>query len=302
MLPIFFTLKGKLMVNSVTSRCPKALVVCVVLCWFGCASDLFPAQPLHEFAYRDVQIALLSFEGRAVAGASIYGYCPDFNLIWPTTDREDTKNDPRQHHFLWKEAYLGKTGRDGMIAARVPPGRWSFFACARWPNTEKNSRIVAAWSEYVEPQPGSQIVIRPSVKKSWSFQASNTRPLTHKRFFLKPDHLPIWVPVDAPMLPRVTFEISKKGQLDVWSEGDGDQKNPAFALHWGKLCSETSTKNCSPVEDGAVLNVTGGQGQTSLSWLFRGAYGLTGRMHPKGTGSILLSPGKYGSPSGITGS
>lgn len=246
-----------------------------------------------EFAYRNIRISLYTLKGKPVSGARIYGYCPGFHLIWPSTERTGKGKDQRQDDLPWQETYFGRTGPDGTIVARIPPGRWAFFACGCWPDTGRVKKIVAAWSNYVEPTPDSQIVLRPTVKKNWSFEAPGTKPLRHNCFFLKPDHLPIWIPVEAPLPPQVMFEIPEKGQMHLWGQGNRDQGNPAFALHWGEFNSKTPDGMRQPVESPATLKLQGGQGQTSLFWFLHRQYGLTGRIRLGKLETALLSPGEY---------
>ncbi len=256
-------------------------------------SDSGSSESLPEFAYRNIRIGLNTLQGKPVSGARIYGYCSNFHLIWPSTAQTGKGKDRRQDDFPWLETYFGKTGPDGTIIARVPPGRWAFFACGCWPNTGRVKKIVAAWSDYVEPVPDSQIILRPTVKKNWSFEASGTKPLSHNRFFLKPDHLPIWIPVEAPLPPQVMFEIPEKGQMDLWGQGNSDRVNPAFALCWGKFNSKTPDGMRQPVDAPATLTLRGGRGRTSLFWFLHRQYGLTGRIRLGKLETALLSPGEY---------
>lgn len=251
------------------------------------------ADPMPEFAYRTVRIGLHTLGGKPVPGARVYGYCPGFHLVWPRTERFSKGTDQHQNDLPWQEEYLGRTGPDGMVTARIPPGRWAFFACGTSPHNGPTKKIVAAWTDYAQVASDSKILLRPTVEKHWSFKAPGTGALRHRRFFLRPEHLPIWVPVGVPRARKVTFEIPDTGSLNLWGQGDIYHKDPAFSLYWGKLGSASPDGTVQTNKAPATMTLQASRGLTSLYWFLHGQYGLTGQIRLGTAGTALLSPGEY---------
>ncbi|HEY2760962.1 MAG TPA: hypothetical protein VGI75_09465, partial [Pirellulales bacterium] len=161
-----------------------------ILGWLSICSGnrtVFAAVSLPEFTYREISVRFVLADGTPVAGGSIYGFCRDLNLVWPRRDHEvEGRND-----VLWSESFLAKTGADGSIKAKIPPGRWGFFAVGISPRS--SSSVVAAWSDYREPTSGEVIRIAPDLAKSWTLCTTDGKVLSPKKIFLKPDGFPAWI-------------------------------------------------------------------------------------------------------------
>src|SRR5690242_4527926 len=86
-----------------------------------------PTKPLAEFAYRTLTLRCSRADGTPPAGASVYGFCRDLNLIWPRRD----DNEAERNSVVWQSSYLHQTAADGAARITVPPGKWAFFAVGK---------------------------------------------------------------------------------------------------------------------------------------------------------------------------
>ncbi|MHC4604299.1 MAG: hypothetical protein ACYS6W_13315, partial [Planctomycetota bacterium] len=174
---------------------PAALLVSVF------AASAIPAETVDEFAYRKIRVELVDNDGRPLRGASVYGYCRDLHLLWP-------RINGNQYSQPWDESYLGNTDELGILSGQVPSGRWAFAACG----LSAKNHVVIGWTDF-EPLPAhGQVRIRPKVIRTWSFRVPGTGQsrdglVRHQRLFLRPRHLPIFIPVSIPSQDVITFEL-----------------------------------------------------------------------------------------------
>src|SRR5262245_29770069 len=94
--------------------------------WIVSAGVATAGEVLPEFAYQEFTIRFVHADGTPVAGASVYGFCREFNLIWPRNDEFPEKMSP-----LWRPSFVATTDKHGSAAVKVPAGRWGFFAAGR---------------------------------------------------------------------------------------------------------------------------------------------------------------------------
>ena len=251
------------------------------------AASATPAEALDEFAYRKIQVAFLDIDGSPVSGASVYGYCRNLHLLWPRI------ND-HQYSKPWQESYLGNTGQAGILSGQVTSGRWAFVACG----LSAGNHVVAGWTDF-EPLPrDGQIRIRPKVIRKWSFTIPDTGQssdglVRHQRLFIRPKHVPIFIPVSIPSQDVITFELPASASFELWGQGAGIARTPAFVLNWGQMDSNTSDGERKLPGQVAILNFQGRRGRASLSWSRPWDHSLTGTVPIIIPSRMLLSPGAY---------
>src|ERR1700733_7761917 len=122
---------------------------------------LFAGEVLPEFAYREVTLHVTQVDGTPVPGASIYGFCPGLNLVWPRKAHKVEGHDD----VLWQESFLGRTGADGSIKAMVPPGYWGFFAAGQ--SVRQPGMVIATWTDFRMRESGEEIRLAPAISKHW---------------------------------------------------------------------------------------------------------------------------------------
>jgi hypothetical protein len=260
---------------------PAALLVSVF------AASATAAEVLDEFAYRKIRVEVVDNDGRPLRGASVYGYCRDMHLLWP-------RINGNQYSQPWHESYLGNTDKAGVLAGQVPSGRWAFAACG----LSAKKHVVAGWTDF-EPLPGhGQVRIQPKVMRSWSFRVTSTGQswdslVRHQILFLRPTHLPIFIPVSIPSQDVITFEFPDSASFELWGQGAGRARTPAFVLNWGQIDSKMSDGERKLPGQVAILNFEGRRGRASLSWSRPWDHSLTGTVPIIIPSKILLSPGAY---------
>ncbi len=251
------------------------------------AASATPAETLDEFAYRKIRVKLVDKKGRGVSGASVYGYCRDMHLLWPRI------ND-NQYSQPWQESYLGNTDETGVLTGQVPSGRWAFVACG----LSARNHVVAGWTDF-EPLPADgQVRIRPKVIRKWSFKVTSTGQswdgsVRHKKLFLRPRHLPIFIPVSIPPRDVITFELPAGASFELWGQSAGRAKSPAFVLNWGQMDSKTGDGERKLPGQVSILNFEGRRGRASLFWSRPWDHSLTGTVPIIIPSKMLLSPGAY---------
>ncbi len=261
----------------------RSLVLALAFFWSATVQIAFAAEILPEFAYRDISLKFTSTDGKPISGASIYGFCRELNLIWPRQDRlVKNRND-----ILWDESFLGKTGVDGMVKAKVPPGKWGFFALA-----QTNGTVSAGWSDFRERPAGEIVRLAPTATKHWTLCSANT-VLTPKRLFLKPQGFPIWISASmAAATESVQMEIPP-GNFQLWAEGDATADHPGFAMSWGSPNSQIADGKISSPEKTAVVQCKGGKGQVTFRWARRQSFGLEGQLRLCDNATVLLTAGMF---------
>src|SRR5438046_2510454 len=73
-----------------------------------------PPQALAEFVYRDFTLRVTRADGTPLAGATVYGFCPDLNLIWPRAGDEADRTG-----VIVDTAMVQKSGDDGTLKVTV---------------------------------------------------------------------------------------------------------------------------------------------------------------------------------------
>jgi len=251
------------------------------------AASATAAETLDEFAYRKIRVEFVDKESRPVSGASVYGYCRDMHLLWPRI------ND-NQYSQPWQESYLGNTDEAGILAGQVPSGRWAFVACG----LSAKNHVVAGWTDFEPLPPDGQVRIQPKVIRSWSFRVTSTGQsgdglVQHKRLFLRPIHLPIFIPVLVPPRDVIKFELPSSASFELWGQSADRFRTPAFVLNWGQMDSETSDGERKLPGQVSILNFEGRRGRASLSWSRPWDHSLTGTVPIIIPSKMLLSPGAY---------
>jgi hypothetical protein len=247
----------------------------------------FADDALRGFEYREITINFVQSGGTPVAGASIYGFCREFNLLWPRRDHEMAgRND-----VIWDESFLGKTGLDGSVKVTVPPGKWGFFAAARSPKGDGG--VVAAWTDFRQPSGGETVRLSATVEKRWTFCSAASNALDLKQIFLKPSGYPIWIPVNlAPMGEPKQIELSD-GRMEIWADGDATGVQPGFALAFGEVNNRMSDGNILPTGSAEAIDCHGGTGRAALSWTRWGDFGLQGELKLSDNAQVLFSRGNF---------
>jgi len=226
-------------------------------------------------------------DGNPVAGASIYGFCRDLNLIWPrpVDDRQWAGPD------VWLHSYLGQTDANGKIHAKIPPGAWSFFAAASLPGDSPTALVV--WSDFREPAPGETIQLAPTARKTWTFCLPNGMAASPKQLFFKPVGLPIWIPVTGTDSSQPWQVELSAGRFELWGTADATAAQPGFVLAWGTLNDKTPDGKILPPGKTALLEFKGGGGRSQLAWSSWYNFGLEGSVALAKDAKIGISPGDY---------
>jgi len=249
------------------------------------AGAVTPALP--EFAYQKVTLNVVQADGSPVAGATIYGFCTNLNLVWPRamTDAQWSETN------IWHRSYFGKTDKNGKIEATIPPGKWAFMATAHLPGNTPKALVV--WTNYLEPKPGESIRLAPAIVKNWSFCAPNGQVLEPKQLFFKPQGLPIWMPVGAePSDQPWQVELSA-GNVNVWGEADAIGAMPGFALSWGMLSNLIPDGKIRLPGNTVQVDFKGGDGRAQLRWSSLHNYALDGQINLAKNAKVVISPGDF---------
>src|SRR5690242_12255436 len=112
-------------------------------------------ETLPQFAYRGFTVRFVGADGKPVAGASLYGFCREYNLIWPRTDEDFSERTSP----LWQSSFLAKTDKDGTAVVKAPPGKWGFFAAGR----SEDGTLVAGWTDFRDRDAKATVQIESSV-------------------------------------------------------------------------------------------------------------------------------------------
>src|SRR5438093_8765597 len=120
-----------------------------------CTASAF-GSALPDFAYREFHVRLVREDGQPVAGAKIYGFCRELNLVWPRLNEEEAE----RNSTIWQESFLEKTDNDGRVKVRVPPGKWGFFAVGRCGET-----VAAGWSDFRQREAGERVELKTTAAK-----------------------------------------------------------------------------------------------------------------------------------------
>ena len=252
----------------------------------GVCLRALPAEALREFTYRELNLTVVRADGRPMAGASVYGFCRELNLLWPRIDTEvGGRND-----LIWHQSCPGKTGANGSVKVTVPPGKWGFFAAGR--AAGGRGTVVAAWTDFREWQAGEKIRLTPTVRKKWTFCSPDGAALALKRVFLRPEGFPIWIPVGLPPGTESLGVEMIAGGLQVWGTGDAPRNRQGFALSWGTVNEQTPEGKLLAPEKAAVIECRGGGGRAALSW-FRSGFGLEGEIALSDEATVLMTPGAF---------
>ncbi len=254
-----------------------------------------PPQALPEFVYRDLTIRVTRADGTPVAGAAVYGFCPDLNLLWPRADEEADRTDA-----IVDPSSVQKSGADGTVKVTVPPGKWGFFAVAR-----SGASTLAAWSDFHERAAGETVTLAPIAgTKHWTLSAPGHDSLKPRLLLLKPQSFPMWLAINAD---EVDLDLSA-GPARLWASGNATSKDtPGFAIDFGALSRETPEGKLSAGKLLAMLNCAGGGGHAKLAWSRYQQPGLEGSIDLASNATVLLSPGpmllgyQRPLPDGLTG-
>ena len=239
------------------------------------------------FAFHQVTIQVAQAGGQPVAGASLYGFCRELNLIWPRPKSDAEWADVN----VWHQSYLGKTDSHGRITANIPPGKWAFFATAILPGDSPKALVV--WTNYREANPDETIQLAPTTLKSWSFCLPNGLPATPKDLFFKPTDLPIWIPVKSGASGSSWQVEMSAGTMGIWGAGDSAGQQPGFALNWGTLNAASPNGKILPAGKSATMEFKGGQGRSAMTWSALHNYGLEGELALDLNAKVVLSTGDY---------
>jgi hypothetical protein len=254
-----------------------------------------PPQALPGFVYRDFTLRVARADGTPLAGATVYGFCPDLNLIWPRAGDEADRTGA-----IVDIATVQKTGNDGSVKVTVPPGKWGFFAVGR-----NGPAILAAWSDFRDRGAGETVTISPLAQtRHWTLSAGGDDVLKPRRLFLKPPSFPMWLSIDAD---SVDADLSG-GPVHLWaSRGATTTDSPGFALDFGTVNHDQSDGKLSAGKSVAALICKGGGGHAKLEWCRYQQVGLEGTIELAANATVLMSPGpmllgyQRPLPNGMTG-
>jgi hypothetical protein len=270
------------------SRRCRWLAYLVVVLASACLSSLAAiAKILPAFAYREITVSVVQADGNPVAGASIYGFCRDLNLVWPrpVDDREWAGPD------VWLHSYLGQTDANGKIRAKIPPGAWSFFAAASLPGDSPTALVV--WSDFREPTSGETIQLAPTARKTWTFCLPNGTPASPQQLFFKPAGLPIWIPVTGTSAGQPRQVQLSAGRFELWGAADATAAQPGFVLAWGALDDKIPDGKILPQGKTALLEFKGGGGRSQLAWSSWHNFGLEGSVALAMDAKVGISTGDF---------
>ena len=94
-------------------RFASIAVICTLLVR---AQPLSAATALPEFAYRQLTVRFVGADAKPLAGASIYGFCRELNLLWPRRDDAEVERNT----YFWQDEFLEKTDASGTVKVTVP--------------------------------------------------------------------------------------------------------------------------------------------------------------------------------------
>jgi hypothetical protein len=209
------------------------MMLAAVGIWVVAAGVAPAGEVLPEFAYQQFTVRFVRSDGKPLAGASIYGFCREFNLIWPRNDREVSERISP----LWDPSFLATTDNDGTAPVKVPPGRWGFFAAGR----TSDGVVIAGWTDFHKRSANERLQIEAAAAKRWTFRRAPSAALNPTTVFLKPEGFPLWLPVQlAGASDAVQMELST-GACRMWGSKDASTASPGFILDLGML-SETDRK------------------------------------------------------------
>jgi hypothetical protein len=282
-------MKATFMNGRQTEFIPRSGFRIITAIAFGILLELLPshtveAAVLEEFAYQQVRVRLMGIDNVPIRGANIYGYCRDLQLFWP----DDVPGGPR-----WNESCLGKTGADGSVVVKIPKGKWSFFACG----LSQRKRVVAAWTADEPIDQSGELLLRPESVRSLSFSLGNQQAegqqLEQNRLFLKPKHLPVFVPVDVPLRKSIDFELPAEASFELWGQAHSQPRAPASIINWGWVSASERNTQREPAEPLAEFEFKGSPEQIGVTWELPWTPGLLGTVKVRTSSKLLLSSGRY---------
>jgi hypothetical protein len=251
-----------------------AWLVCTVV-WAG--------EALPEFAYQNLTVRFVRSGGTPVAGASVYGFCREYNLIWPRNDEDFSERSSP----LWQQSFVAKTEKDGTAAVKVPPGQWGFFAVGR----TDNGAVIAGWTEFKRRNANEKIQIEAPVIRRWSFSRAHAGSLKPTTVLLKPESFPIWMPVQLDSKSDPGQMELGAGSFRMWVTKGATTLSPGFVLDCGALSEKTPDGMISVAPQAATFICKGGHGSARLHWSRRQCFGLEGDVAVADGAKVLVSPG-----------
>jgi len=99
----------------------NSLLSVVWLLVFVTASGYAEPVMFDDVGYVNVTVSVGDPDGNAFPGASVYGYCGQYGLMWPRFAHD-------QYNSPWESPPRAVSAEDGFVHAQVPKGRWSFVA------------------------------------------------------------------------------------------------------------------------------------------------------------------------------
>ena len=190
---------------------------------FPDASRRRGSAPLPEFAYQDFTLRVLQADGTPVAGAAVYGFCPETNLLWPRRSDVEVARNSR----VWEDAFLEKTGADGSVKVTVPPGKWGFFASA-------DKEHIVAWTDFRERHPDDTIELKPATTRRWTLACSRIESLNPTRIFRQ-----------AGFVSSVDFPATRRSRPEC---GSPDERGNFWLVgEWRRHCRRT--RLCAGLRD-----------------------------------------------------
>jgi hypothetical protein len=254
-------------------------LVTVLLC-----GPLRAASALPAFAFRKHTLSLATADGKPVPGASVYGFCREYGLLWPRPDADVGRD--RDDGITWE---LGTTDKNGTISVLVPPGRWGFFAVGTR-GDGADARVVVAWSEDRAREANEAIELRASVTRHWTLCAHDGRSLAPKSLYFRPDGLPIWIPATLKQPAESLAIEASAGRLQLFAQADATADRPGFALAFGWVSEKTPDGKLLGPETTAVVDCRS-SGPAWLIWRQNPNVGLGGEIAMNGNAKVLFSPG-----------
>ncbi len=234
-----------------------------------------------EFGYRELTVRVLDADGNPVPDARLYAWCRQRNLLWPRPPADDYL----QYYLVWREAHLGKTDEDGSTVAELPPGSWLFVAVGR-----AGDKVVCAWTQ-ADMGRTEQVVLQPTSEATVQFSLTARDPLRPSRLLLRPQGTDIWLPVALPAAAeQVALQLSA-GAVDLWAQGEGDDRQPSFVLDFGRVSPSPRPVRLLARGQPARVELAEPEGMR-FRWFRHGEYGLCGTVGA-GVGELLLSPAEY---------
>jgi len=243
-----------------------------------------PSEGLPEFAYQNLSLRVVRADGKPVAGALVYGFCRDLNLLWPRGEQNDTE----RNSWVWEDSFLEKTDKAGQASIKVPPGKWGFYALGR-SDDEESHAIVAAWSDFRVRHSEEMVQLTAGATRGWTLTTAHGDPLKASQIFLRPEGFPVWLPVGMEPGAEGVNIAGSAGAVEMWACGNAGETTPGFVLDFGKLSSTRANGKLTAIGKTATLNCTGGDASCRLMWDRYQGLGLRGEIALAPNAKVLLS-------------